>query len=230
MSKIFAIKIPDRLDKVYYDFFISKVSTSRQNQIKKYVNLEDAYRSLLGEVLTRAVICKYLNYPNEEIQFEKNEYGKPLLAENHGFSFNVSHSGEFVVIIFGSGLLGIDIEEVTTIDLTIAERFFSWEEHEDLMNKAVEQRLDYFYDLWTLKESFIKALGTGLSRPLNSFSIREKSNGHFTLLSEVEKFYFKKFDIQHTYKLSACSNQNNLPERINYLELKDLHAWLSDTF
>lgn len=228
IATILAVKIPDQLDPEHYDFFMSKVSPSRRHQVQKYVRRGDAYRSLLGEVLTRAVICTSLRYSNDNIQFQKNEYGKPRLADHEEFSFNVSHSGEFVVLIFGQGLLGIDIEEVKPMDLAIAASFFSGEEQQQLMSREEEQRLDYFYDLWTLKESFIKAVGTGLTRPLNSFTIREELSGEVVLTPEDEKFYFKKYETQKPYKLSACCSKNQLPQTIYGLEAADLYAWLRE--
>ena len=67
-------------------------------------------------------------------------------------------------------LIGVDIEKIQLIDLKVAQRFFSEKEYEDLIAKTSSERIAYFYDLWTLKESLTKTLGIGLTIPLNSFS------------------------------------------------------------
>lgn len=62
-------------------------------------------------------------------------------------------------------------EKIIPIDLRIGKRFFINKEYEYIMNKNLISRLEYFYEIWTLKESYIKAVGMGLSISLNSFNI-----------------------------------------------------------
>jgi len=69
----------------------------------------------------------------------------------------------------GSGPVGIDVEYMRAYDSGIAERFFHPGEYARACRFAEERRKERFYDLWTIKESYIKALGKGLSLALDSF-------------------------------------------------------------
>ncbi|OBZ19616.1 hypothetical protein A8L34_06520 [Bacillus sp. FJAT-27264] len=201
----------------------------RRNGIGRFLRLEDAYRSLFGEILVRTVIRRELGIPNQEIHFQKNEYGKPHLEGKESFSFNVSHSGKWVSVIYGTGRLGVDIEEIRPIDLTIAERFFSDEEYEDLMLRPEEARTDYFYEIWTLKEAYVKALGSGLSHPLTSFSVRKHPDGSVGLSPDAGTYYFKTYDVNSAYKFSACSSLVNLPDQLVHQDIQKLQQfWLNN--
>ena len=147
LTQIYALQIPRIINHIHYDFLISKISAGKRQQIAKYFRKEDAYRSLLGEVLIRAVLQKERKTPNEDIVFVKNQYGKPSLLGNVDFSFNLSHSGDWVVLICGQGTVGIDVEKIRAIDLNIAERFYSLVEYEDLLSRNESERILYFYDL-----------------------------------------------------------------------------------
>lgn len=69
--------------------------------------------------------------------------------------------------------------------------FFSDEEVEDLNTRSLVGKIDYFYDLWTLKESYIKAIGKGLSIPLNSFTIKKnKEEGIIVKQDDLYSSYF----------------------------------------
>ncbi|MFF2016759.1 4'-phosphopantetheinyl transferase family protein [Paenibacillus sp. NPDC058177] len=229
MSQIVLLEIPGKLDSNTYEFWQSKVSVQRRNGIGRFLRLEDAYRSLFGEILVRTVIRQELGIPNQEIHFQKNKYGKPHLEGKENFSFNVSHSGKWVSLIYGTGRLGVDIEEIRPIDLTIAERFFSDEEYEDLMLRPEEARTDYFYEIWTLKEAYVKALGSGLSHPLTSFSVRKHPDGSARLSPDAGSYYFKTYDINSAYKFSACSSLDDLPDQFVLQDTQKLQQfWLNN--
>lgn len=70
--------------------------------------------------------------------------------------------------------VGIDIEKVSEIEaLKLANEFFQRKNFYDISNMNSDEQINYFYDLWTLKESYIKTIGKGLYIPLNSFSIKK---------------------------------------------------------
>lgn len=118
----------------------------------------------------------------------------------------------------------IDIEQIKAIDFKIAERHFSHKEICDLNEKQNSEELEYFYNLWTLKESYIKACGKGLSIPLNSFGIRiNKSIGiDFYTESELKTCFFKLYKIDQEYKLSVCSTKNLFSSKVVYKILSDI--------
>lgn len=127
--------------------------------------------------LLRIVLSAYLAARPEDIRFRYLEKGKPELAEPgdaSGVTFNVSHSGGIAFFGFTRGRpIGVDVEKIRADFDTdaIARRFFSTREQEQLAALPREQRHRAFFRCWTLKESFIKALGEGLSHPLHQFDV-----------------------------------------------------------
>nr|WP_154959549.1 4'-phosphopantetheinyl transferase superfamily protein [Paenibacillus xylanexedens] len=172
MITIQVLQVPSVVPEPYWDLFLSFVSEERRAQASRFMHQADAYRSVLGEVLTRVKLSKLTGLGHREITFTRNKYGKPALTHEADVQFNVSHSGDWIALIAGGkDELGVDVEKIAPIDLQIAERFFSPQENTYLAAQPADQQLHTFYRLWTLKESYIKAIGTGLSLPLDSFAI-----------------------------------------------------------
>lgn len=160
-----------------YAGLIQLVSDGKAARLARFHRFEDSQRSLLGDVLARYAISLKSGIQNNGLIFETNEYGKPLLKGSRAVHFNISHSGNWVVCALDDAPVGIDVEETGSIDLKIAEKFFSKDEYASLTSVPVGMQEDCFYKIWTLKESYIKAQGRGLSIPLDSFSISETSKG-----------------------------------------------------
>ncbi|MCK6078825.1 4'-phosphopantetheinyl transferase family protein [Paenibacillus silvae] len=172
MITIQVLQVPAVVPEAYWDLFLSSVAEERRAQAARFIHQADAYRSVLGEVLTRVTLSELTGLPRKELSFSRNAYGKPCLVANPKIAFNVSHSGDWIALISGgTAELGVDVEKIAPIDLQIAERFFSTKENTYLAAQPAEQQVTTFYRLWTLKESYIKAIGTGLSLPLDSFAI-----------------------------------------------------------
>lgn len=121
--------------------------------------------------LLRRSLSVYAPTPPVEWRFDAGAYGKPALADG-GLSFNLSHTRGLVACVIARSLpVGVDVERTTRdveLDL-LAARFFSAPETASLSICRTDARTRFF-DLWTLKEAFIKATGKGLSQPLRSFS------------------------------------------------------------
>ncbi|MBT2291745.1 4'-phosphopantetheinyl transferase superfamily protein [Paenibacillus albidus] len=227
MSKIIALKLPEQLSPESYAYFTARVSKARRERLTRFIHIKDAYRSLFGEILVRYILCGQFGQRNGHIQFEQNPFGKPGVSGQPDFEYNVSHSGDWVLMIWGTneGALGVDVEQIKPIDLEVAERFFSVEEKAALKSKPAGEQLEFFYDLWTLKESYIKAIGTGLSRPLDSFTVQQRKDGGFSLITEGELMYFQTYTIAPTYKAAACSSCPALPGSASFIELNELYFW-----
>jgi 4'-phosphopantetheinyl transferase len=131
---------------------------------RRYVVARGRLRELLGERTgedPRAV----------ELVYGRN--GKPALARP-GLHFSVSHREELVVYAFSPGReIGVDLEAVRPLRDAddIAARFFSRHENETYRALAPRDRTLGFFNCWTRKEAFVKALGDGLSMPLDDFGV-----------------------------------------------------------
>lgn len=170
-------KIEDPLLLHTYRQWLSEAENSR---CQRYYFEKDRHQSLVTRALVRYVLSRYVKSIDEkEWGFKKNEYGRPAIVwdPSHSISlhFNLSHTaGMIVLAVCAENEIGVDIENLTrqssTID--IAERYFSQVETSDLLKLPKEKQQERFFDLWTLKESYIKARGMGLSIPLDSFTFR----------------------------------------------------------
>ena len=222
MIEIYCMNITKDFTTDKTQYLLRHVSNETRERFNKFRFMEDALRNLYGEALVRYIGTTQFNLKTHQLTFIKNKYGKPYIYDNPIF-FNISHSGNWVVCAFSSSEIGVDIEKIKEMKLSIAKSFFSGYEYATLLNMNDAQQLDYFYTIWTLKESYIKWLGTGLSTPLNSFSF--DLNNKNVLLSHNENIQnnlcFKQYSISE-YKLSVCSENKNFPERVNEISIKDI--------
>jgi 4'-phosphopantetheinyl transferase len=125
---------------------------------------------LLSRVLRRRLLAAALNCSASDLQFELGRHGKPQLR-NEGWQFNLSHSGEWLVIaLCPIGPLGIDIEMGSRrrAVLPLAQRFYSPAEYEWLCTLPSMAQSCAFYRLWARKEAVLKAhsggIGAGLAQ------------------------------------------------------------------
>lgn len=225
--KVYALYLKSELPTLIFDNLLSYVSNEKKEKVDRFMRKIDAERALLSDVLCRTVIMENLKLYNKDIKFSYNKYQKPYLITFPNFHFNLSHSGNWIVCAIDDKTIGIDIEKIDNIDLDIAKRFFTTKEHLDLMNSPCNHRQAYFYDLWTLKESYIKALGWGLSLPLDSFSIRiNNDNISLETNNEFNQCFFKQYDIDTNYKMSICSLNNSFPNNIIFKTVEDILSTL----
>lgn len=224
MIDIIAVKKDYILQEKQLYNVLTYLPIEKQNKIRKFRKIEDVQKAIISDLLVRTNIIKKLGLKNENILLKKNHFGKPFLKDFDNFHFNVSHSDEWIVCAFNDSSIGIDVEKIKQIDYKIAERFFSKQEYEALLDRESSQRLMFFYDLWTLKESYIKAIGIGLSIPLNSFSFIFSENGHIKVTTENDygDYYFKQYNIDENYKMSVCSNNNYFPQNVTIKKVDEI--------
>ncbi|WEG19172.1 4'-phosphopantetheinyl transferase superfamily protein (plasmid) [Alkalihalophilus pseudofirmus] len=201
-------------DQKLFNLLLRNISEEKRAKILKIRRKDDRMRALFADILVRTMICKNNQCKNDQIHFEYNSYGKPFLTGISDIYFNVSHSAEWVVVALSTARVGIDIEEIKMLDYrSIAERYFSNIEAKDILKKKDNQQLEYFYILWTLKESFVKNSGWGLSKPLNSFSITINKKNAYVLndngqISTEYHFLHWPIDSEH-YSCSICVKEDS---------------------
>lgn len=224
---VYAVDLTGKLDKDTYNRLLMHVSTDKQTRIPRFYREEDRIRGLMAEILARSIIIHKTGLRNHEIEFYTNDYGKPFLKNRDDLHFNLSHSGSWVVCAVDNLPLGIDVEKIQPIDLDISKNYFSPDEHQDLLAK--EDKYAYFFTLWSLKESYIKMVGKGLSLPLNSFSIKFCNPNDIRIKEEdrlLENIFFSQYEIDKNYKMAVCASYNGFP---NTVQVKTM-CQLADEF
>lgn len=135
-------------------------------------------RFTVGRGYLRGLLASYLNADPAALEFTYNAQGKPSVdfgRQGGTYAFNLSHSGDQALLaIAGFFTVGVDIEACSASRdlLLIARRFFSAAEQAELLALPPEQHQAAFYRCWSGKEALLKAWGTGLSTPLDQFSVR----------------------------------------------------------
>ena len=132
------------------------------------------YRCARGAL--RFLLAPYLDVDPEDVAFGYGPHGKPMLSAPFAgqLTFNVSHSGELALIAIGKDLdIGVDVEVVRPMEDAdgIASRFFAPKEAERLRALPSRWRTRAFFACWTRKEAYLKALGSGLAKPLDAFEV-----------------------------------------------------------
>lgn len=179
--------------------------------------------TVAGELLARYSVGQYLSKPDQEIKLVFGEKGKPHIENLKNVHFNISHSGNYVVCAIASEEIGIDVERIRKVNLRIAERFFSPSEIHDLMACEEEKRIQYFITLWTIKESYLKAIGRGLTQHLNSFTIVKSGDSyHLTGNEEAEGYCIETQQLNHEYMMAVCSPLPYSPSNIRHISMKHI--------
>jgi 4'-phosphopantetheinyl transferase len=153
------------------------LSVEETVRINRFIFEKDRITHTISQGMLRYILGTYLNLNPEEIIFRQNEYGKLFISEEQNpenIQFNLSHSGDMIVYAISKGRdVGIDIQKIKDNDsiMDIVDHYFSETEKAAFRSLPDEQKLKGFHSCWTRKEAYIKALGMGLSYPLNSFTM-----------------------------------------------------------
>ena len=207
---------------------LSLVDPEQKERIMRYHFMADRKRGLMGILLSQYAISKVFGIDPKEISFEKNKYGKPHVVGRSGVHYNISHSGDYVVCAVGSAPVGIDVQEIKDGSSDIAGRFFSKEEKE--MLAAADEKKKTFYEIWSLKEAYIKCIGMGLSMPLEDFGVVKK-DGEYELTvkgGQTGDYHFRKYDMSEAYSLCVCSKEDSFPDKCVELGYKELVCLLGN--
>jgi 4'-phosphopantetheinyl transferase len=208
-----------------FNIMMNSVSEERRAKVQKFIKPEDADRGLLGDILIRSLISRKFNMKYKEIHFTAEPDGKPCVAGLPSFHFNIAHSGHWIVCAVDCDPVGIDIEEIKPISLDVAKYIFSMHEYRWLIEQDEAARLSCFYELWTLKESFVKWLGKGLSYPLYSFTIQPGIDQRFSWSTTDQACFFNQPDPGPDYKMAVCSTSDGFPEQMIVKSIEDLLSY-----
>lgn len=164
------------------------LSVKETERAKRFHYQQDATRYSTLHRTLRALLGGYLGTPGKQLTFVTGEHGKPSLATEHGrLHFNISRSARYgLIAVSRTGPVGIDIEHrnQTTDVLRVGRGFFAAAEVTTLEALDSIRRQNTFFDLWTRKEAYLKALGTGLSRDTRSFSVADCQISEYTRVGD----------------------------------------------
>lgn len=146
------------------------MSSAERERAQKFIRGREMY--IASRWLLRKVLATYLDVAPTAVEFLRSAKGKPYLPQG-GFYFSLSHSGNWALLaVARAEFIGVDIEAAnnTRDFMNIAESYYHAREFVQLQRLAATEQNDYFYRLWTLKEAFFKALGTGITAGLEKIA------------------------------------------------------------
>ena len=163
------------------------------------------------QITTEFVLLKSLRTVYDDIaipmNIRTNEYGKPYIL-GYPYSFNISHSDDLIICGISDMELGVDVEKTVNPERIdgIVKRFFAPDEQEYI--STAEDRPNAFTYIWTLKEAYLKAIGTGGTTPLESFSVLKGIPG-----------YSFHHNTAGDYHYAICVKSDEFPEDIRFEKL-----------
>ena len=177
----------------------------------------------------RTVIARYLETQPQSLRFSYGAYGKPALESEHVLRFNLSHSHEIALLAVAlDAELGVDVEHIRAdfASEDIAQRFFSRAEVETFNALPTEEQVAAFFRCWTRKEAYIKAIGKGLSQPLDAFDVTLAPGVRPALLraeqDDVSRWLLRDIDVGEGYAGALAVERPVAEVRLFRQDLHDL--------
>lgn len=198
MRRYYRVDIRELSDPAKDESVLCGLPQERREKCLRYQIESDRKRCLGAGKIIQRILKEYGD--GENVRTAPN--GKP---EADGVFFNVSHSGNYVIGVVADSPIGCDIEKMKKAPIVVADHYFTQSEQKYIKAQA-DQELA-FWKLWTLKESYVKMTGEGLSVPLNQFELvfeqdvelyRENQRQHCVLTHMV-------FD---GYSIAVCEEVN----------------------
>ncbi len=162
MENFYILDIRNLPDPLEDGDILKGLPAQRREKILRYKNTDDKKRSLGAGLLIKRILDEH----GSEESLKTDENGKPVAD---GIYFNISHSGDYVIAVFDTAPIGCDIEKMKKAPVSVIKRCFG-----DMEAEYIKSHGDTaFWQLWTLKESYVKMTGEGMKLPFKNIEINE---------------------------------------------------------
>lgn len=206
--------MPGRIRSERKIFLLIYISRFNYDDLKR--GERKKFETANGRYLLREAVRREFGVDSGLFTIEKGEHGKPFFAERDDIFFNISHSGELVAVGVGKCPVGVDVQVVRRVKDSLINKLCNYNEKEFILESTDKDRA--FITLWALKESYIKAIGLGMSYPMSeiNFDIRNfygEAEGEFS--NRSGRYYVKDYG---DFVLAACALGEfdfNVEENIN---------------
>ena len=169
MIQILCVRLSQLTEELYKTLY-QQASPARKIRADRCRTFSNAARCITADALVRFSLREFCGCtpPFQEVC---SPAGKPSIPQFPDFHYNLSHSGDWVVIAWGNDPVGIDIQEFSAKSTdALARRYFAPKEQEYLFSQASESaRMDAFFRIFAAKESYVKYLGTGITKDFSKF-------------------------------------------------------------
>lgn len=193
---------------------LSPDERSAWDALQGRAHAQEQRRHLAGRMLARLALSRHFAVPPTQWSFAPDGYGKPWVVQpwwaRPHLAFNLSHSSGVAVLAVTAGArVGVDVENIAArpAPLHVAARFFSPAEVRQLHACEPVEQPGQFYRCWTAKEAYVKALGRGLSIPLERFSVRPREDGSVDLRNapgDTARWHLRQLQPRPDWMVSVC--------------------------
>ena len=212
MVKTFVANIQNILDPKENPHLLDEFLQDRKEKILSHKNSDGRKQSFASSLLLKKILQQN-NLKLQDVKYAQNK--KP---EIDGIFFNISHSDDFVICSTSKKSIGCDIEKIRPVKSGFENRFFTQNEVAYLNKFDGEEKLNQFFRLWTMKESYMKMTGEGMSLALNRFE--------FIFDSEIKVYRdgilcdcnIKEYDLLD-HKISICAKENEFASNLEFANL-----------
>jgi 4'-phosphopantetheinyl transferase len=194
----------------------SELSESSKKGCRRFKLWQDRQKCFIGRLLLRQSLEKKYGVGPEILNgWHTDNYGKPYIDRN--ISFNISHSGRFVVCATAEGdvRIGIDIERIKPIDLSEFESILGDNTVREIKSDCNPER--NFFRYWTAAESAMKADGRGLFIEFDDLQINLKTD---TVTIEDHLWHLSFIDISADYVCCLASSKKHV--QLEYQDCTDI--------
>lgn len=203
MIRLLLADVMPLADTAAYQRLHDRLSPERRMAADSFKFIKDR-RLSLGATALIDLGLRPFGLKEREVSYGRGAYGKPYFINAPHIHFNISHSSTKVAVAFSDMEVGCDIEAITDMDMSVAERFFCSEEYLAILTPDNPYgRNQAFFRYWTLKESYMKATGLGLSLPPESFSVHNGCSAVGDRLPD-SGFVLKSLDTFAGYECAVC--------------------------
>lgn len=223
MIHVYYTKVSSFLKEGTFWSQLNKVEEERRIKIQNMRDQKTKMCSLSAGSLLHFALCRELGLLMDSagpFSIGYQEGGKPFLKEHPGVFFNLSHSGEYVCCAIGREPVGVDIQRHIRVKEGLAERFFTKEDKKRLAECKEQERKLLFFRMWSIKESYIKLNGKGLSQGLDSFEIDWENRAVLKKDKKEPAAFFEEKDLLPGYSLCLCSESAG--QKVIWMELSGI--------
>jgi len=217
---VFSDRVTDAELLARYEALLSPEEKARR---ERFLQAKDRHQQLIARALVRTTLSRYAEVPPGAWTFTPNAYGRPEISGpiKTELRFNLSHTRGMVVCAVGwNREIGVDVEHIERPGeyVHLAQRFFAASEASHVASLPPDRQSDAFFDYWTLKESYIKARGMGLSLPLSDFAFRLEEpitiafSGSIT--DDPKTWLFRRLRLSATHKVAVAGRSSGDDVRI----------------
>lgn len=214
MIYVYASSLQHIQDPKEYPELLTYIPQIRREKTMRY-RMADARKQSLGAGMLLQEVMNLHSIKENDIYYGEN--GKP---ETKNICFNLSHSNEMAICAVSKLSVGCDIEKIKKEPKDIARNCFCKSEVEYLESFSGEKRVEEFFRLWTMKESFVKMTGEGMKLAFNRFEFLLEDCDNIQVQKDgvIQKCFIKEYEIP-TFKMTVCAEEAEFVQEIQWIDL-----------